>query len=108
MREGSPWQRDARALGSSRCALGFGAANRSDAAFTARDALRRFMQIADRAFAADRSVIAVLRLNTKAGGQQLFRIAIAPAQEVDDIEGVDFVEEPRAAVGFRALERFDQ
>jgi len=40
--------------------LGFGAANRSDAAFAARDPLGGLMQIADRAFAADRAVKRVL------------------------------------------------
>src|SRR5664280_220123 len=62
MRERRPRQGDAGAFGLGRGRLRFGAADRGDAAFAARDALRRLMQIADRAFAADRTVIGVLWL----------------------------------------------
>ena len=61
MGERRPWQRDAGALRLGRGRLRFGAAHRGDAAFAARNALRRLVQIADRAFAADRAVIGVLR-----------------------------------------------
>jgi hypothetical protein len=86
MRERRPRQRDSRALGLGRGGLGFGAADRRDIAFAARDALRRLVQIADRAFAADRPVIGMLRLDAEAIGELLCRVAVAPAQEIDDVE----------------------
>ena len=86
LRERRPRQRETCAFGLGRGALRFGAADRGDAAFAARDALRRFVQIADRAFAADRPVIGVLRLDAEAAGELLLRVAVAPAQEIDDVE----------------------
>src|SRR5712664_178838 len=79
MCERRPRQFDTGAFGLGRGGLRFGAADRGDAAFAARDALRRLMQIADRAFAADRAVIGVLWRDAEAAGEQLFRIAVAPA-----------------------------
>ena len=71
MRERRPRQRDAGALGLGRGRLRLGAADRGDAAFAARDALCRLMQIADRALAADRAVIGVRRLDAEALGELL-------------------------------------
>jgi len=63
MRERRPRQIDAGAFGLGRGRLRFGAADRGNAAFAARNALRGLVQIADRAFAADRAVIGVCRLD---------------------------------------------
>ncbi len=93
-----PRQIDAGALGLGRGRLRFGAADRRDAAFAAGDALGRLMQIADRALAADRPVISVLRLDAEPVGKLPRRILIAPAQEVDDVERADLVQEFAAAV----------
>ena len=98
MRERRPWQIDAGALGLGRGRLRFGAADRGDAAFAARDALGRLMQIADRALAADRPVIKVCRIDAEAPGQLFFGIAIAPAQEIDDVERADLAEQLAAGV----------
>jgi len=108
VRERCPGQGEASTFGLGRTALRLGAADRSDAAFATRDALRRLMQIADRTFAADRPVIIVLRVDGKTRGELLLRIAIAPAQEIDDVERLDFAEQPGARVRFRALQGFDQ
>src|ERR1700737_2830331 len=89
MRERRPWQFDAGALGLGRARLRFGAADRGDAAFAACDPLRRFMQIADRAFTADRTVIGMLRLDAETAGELNLGIAVAPAQETDDVERLD-------------------
>src|ERR1700682_4747037 len=89
MRERRPWQFDAGAFGLGRGRLRLRAADRRDAAFAARDALCRLMQIADRALAADRAVIGMLRLDAETIGELDFRIAVAPAQEVDDVERLD-------------------
>src|SRR5260370_33856676 len=62
MRERRPRQFDAGAFGLGRGGLRLRAAHRSDAAFAARDPLCRFMQIADRAFAADGPATGVLWL----------------------------------------------
>ena len=104
MRERRPRQIDFGAFRLGRGRLRFGAADRGDAAFAARDALRRFMQIADRALAADRSVVEMRRLDAEPAGQLLLRITVAPAQEIDDVERVDLAEQfaagsplPRAA-----------
>jgi len=105
MRERRPWQSNAGALGLGCGRLRLRAADRGDAAFAARDALRRLMQIADRAFAADRAVIGVLWRDAEAAGQQLFRIAVAPAQEIDDVERADVAEQFAAAVRFGAPQR---
>src|SRR4030081_1530375 len=93
MRERRPRQIDFGALGLGGGALRFGAADRRHAAFAARDALCRFVQIADWTLAADRAVIGVLRRDAETGGEQLFRIAIAPAQEIDDVERLDIAEQ---------------
>ena len=93
MGERRPWQLDAGALGLGRGRLRFGAADRGDAAFAARDALRRLVQIADRALAADRAVIAMRRLDAEPLRELLLRIAIAPAQEIDDVERADLAEQ---------------
>jgi len=61
------------------------------------------MQIADRALAADRAVIAMRRLGAQSIGEQLLGIAIAPAQEIDDVERAEFAEQLATAVGLRAL-----
>ena len=108
MGERRPRQRDAGALGLGRGGLRLGAANRGNAAFAARDALRRLVQIADRALAADRAVIGVLWRDAEPLRQRNFRIAVAPAQEIDDVERADLVQEFRAAVGFRAPQRLFQ
>src|SRR6266702_5357442 len=63
------------------------------------------MQIGDRAFAADRAVIGVLWRDAEAASEQLFRIAVAPAQEIDDVERLDVAEQVAAAVRFGALQR---
>ena len=86
--------------------LRLGAANRGDAALAARDALRRLMQIADRALAADRTVIEMRRLDAEAVGELLLRIAVAPAQEIDDIERADIAEQFCTGVRLRALQGF--
>jgi hypothetical protein len=86
MRERRPRQIDFSAFGLGGRRLCFGATDRRHAAFAARDTLRRLVQIADRALAADRTVIGVLRCDAETVGEQFFRIAIAPTQEVDDVE----------------------
>src|SRR5262249_51638919 len=73
--------------------------------FAARDPLRCLVQIADRAFAADRAVIAMRRLNAEPRRELLLRVAIAPAQEIDHIERADLAEQLGAGIGFRALQR---
>src|SRR6266550_4360016 len=103
--ERRPRQFDTGAFGLGRGGLRFGAADRGDAAFAARDALRRLMQIADRAFATDRAVIGVLWRDAEAASEQLFRIAVAPAQEIDDVERLDVAEQVAAAVRFGAPQR---
>ena len=103
VRERGPRQFDAGAFRLGRAGLRLGAADRGDAAFAARDALGGLVQIADRALAADRAVIGMLRLDAEAVGELLFRIAVAPAQEIDDIERGDFAQQFAAAVGFGAL-----
>ena len=40
--------------------------------------------------------------------QQFFGIAVAPAQETDDVERLDLAQQFAAAVRFRALERLFQ
>src|SRR6266702_4700302 len=57
------------------------------------------MQIADRAFAADRAVIGVLWRDAEAASEQLFRIAVAPAQEIDDVERADVDDDGNAVFG---------
>ena len=92
IRERRPRQFDAATLRLGRGRLRLGAADRGDAAFAARDALGRLMQIADRAFAADRPVIEMRRFGAEPSGKLLFRIAVAPAQEIDDVERADIAE----------------
>ena len=48
------------------------------------------------------------RLGAEPRGELLFRIAIAPAQEIDDVERADLAEQFAAAVRFRALQRLFQ
>ena len=109
MRERRPRQFDAGALGLGCGRLRFGAADRGDAAFAACDPLRRFVQVADRAFTADRAVIGMLWLDAETAAELDFRIAVAPAQETDDVERFDFAQQFAAAVRFGALERlFEQ
>ena len=108
MGERCPRQVDAGALGLGRGRLRLGAADRGDAAFAARDAFGRLMQIADRALAADRAVIEMRGIDAEALRQLFFRVAIAPAQEIDDIERLDFPEQFAAGVFFCALERLLQ
>src|SRR5664280_1994992 len=98
MRERRPRQGDAGAFGLGGGTLRFGATDRGDAAFAACNPLCRFMQIADRAFAADRTVIGVPGLDAETVGELLFRIAVAPAQEIDDVERLDFPKQFAAAV----------
>src|SRR5260370_28445105 len=105
MRERRPWRRDAGALGLGRGGLRFGAADRGHAAFAARDALRRLMQITDRAFATDRAVIEVRRLEAEALCKLPLGITIAPAQEIDDVERADLAEQFGPSVLLRTLER---
>ncbi len=88
--------------------LRLGAADRRHAAFAARDALCGLMQITDRALAADRAVIAMRRFCAEPVGEQFFRIAVAPAQEIDDVERAEFAEQFCAAVRFGALQRLLQ
>ena len=99
---------DAAALRLGRGRLRLGAADRRHAAFAARDALCGLMQIADRALAADRAVIAMRGLGAEPLGEQLLGIAIAPAQEIDDVERAEFAEQFCAAVGLGALQRLLQ
>ncbi|GCC46512.1 hypothetical protein chiPu_0030355, partial [Chiloscyllium punctatum] len=106
MRERRPRQFDARALRLGRGRLRLGAANCRHAAFAAGDALRGLVQIADRALAADRAIIEMRRRNAEPLCQLLLRIAVAPAQEVDDVERLQVGEQFCAAVGLGALQRF--
>ena len=108
MGERRPRQCDAGALGLGRGGLRLGAADRGDAAFAARDALGGLMQIADRALAADRAVIGVLRADAETAGELLLRIAVAPAQEIDDVERLDLAQQFAAGVRFGAPERLLQ
>ena len=45
------------------------------------------------------------RFGAEPSGKLLFRIAVAPAQEIDDVERADIAEQFAAAVGLRALQR---
>ncbi len=108
MCERRPRQIDAGALGLGRGRLRLGAADRGDAAFAACDALGRLVQIADRALAADRAVIKMRGIDAEALRQLFLRVAIAPAQEIDDVERLDFAEQLAAGVLLRALERLLQ
>src|SRR6202040_2990672 len=72
MRERRPRQFDAGAFGLGRGGLRLGAADRGDTAFAARDPLRRLMEIADRALAADRAVIGVRWLDAETVGELNF------------------------------------
>src|SRR4051794_27871455 len=90
MGEWRPRQRDAAAFGLGRGGLRLRAADDSHAAFAARDALGGFVDIADRALAADRAVIAMRRIGAEPRRELPLGIAIAPAQEVDDVERAEF------------------
>ena len=104
LRERGPWQIDPGALRLGRGRLRLGAADGRDAAFAARDALRRLMQIADRALAADRAVIDMRRLRTDPRCELFLRVVVAPAQEIDDVERADLAEQLCAGVGLRAFQ----
>src|ERR1700758_3526214 len=106
MGEWRPGQRDTGALGLGCARLGLRAADGRNRAFAARDALRRRVQIADRALAADRAVMAMRGCNAEAPGEELLRIAIAQAQEIAAVKGADLAEQFRAGVGLGAPERF--
>src|SRR5579864_5813297 len=67
MRERRPRQSDAGAFGLGRRALRLGAADCGDTTFAARNALGCFMQVADRALSADRSIVSVPRLDAETG-----------------------------------------
>src|SRR5258706_1599492 len=108
VRERRPRKFGAGAFGLGRSGLRLGAADRGDAAFAARDALRGLMQIPDRALAADRAVIGVLRLDAETVGELLLRIAVTPTQEIDDIERLDFAKQFGARVRFGTLQRLLQ
>src|ERR1700676_5674876 len=97
MRERRPRQFDAGAFRLGRGTLRLGAAYPRDTAFAPRDPLRGFVQIADRAFAADRAVIGVLRLDAETARELNFRIAVAPAQEIDDVKRLDLAQQFTAA-----------
>src|SRR4029077_7068383 len=86
----------------------FGAADRGDAAFAARDPKRRFMQVPDRALAADRAVVEMRRVCADARRQLLLGVAIAPAQEIDDVERADLAKQFGAWVRLGALQRLFQ
>jgi hypothetical protein len=62
------------------------------------------MQVADRALAADRSVISVRRRDSETLGKLPGRILVAPAQEIDDVERLDLIKQSGAAVRFGALQ----
>jgi hypothetical protein len=67
------------------------------------------VQIADRALAADRAVIGMFRLDAETLGELLFRIAIAPAQKIDDVERLNLAQQFAARILLGALERlFEQ
>src|ERR1700730_13632552 len=104
MREGRPWQLHDGAVGLGGGGLGFGAADRSDAAFAARNPLRRLMQIADRALAADRTVIGMFWLDAETVRTLDFRVAVAATEKVDAGGRADPAKHVAACVFFRALE----
>src|SRR3979411_2757679 len=105
MREWRPGQIDFGALGLGRGRLRFGAADRRDAAFAPCDLLCRLVQIADWALAADRTIIGVRWFDAETVGELNFRIAVAPAQEIHNVERLDFAKQLAAAVLFGALQR---
>ena len=99
-----PRQFDAGTFGLGGGGLRLSAADRGDGAFAARGALRRLVQVADRALAADRTVIEMGGL-APIRAASCFRIAIAPAQETDDVERLDVGEQfavESASARFRA------
>ena len=102
MGERRPWQRDAAALGLGRGGLRFRAADHRHAAFAARDALCGFVDVADRALAADRAVITMRGLGAEPRRKLLLGIAVAPAQEIDDVERAELAEQLCPAVRLRA------
>src|SRR5882724_4359163 len=109
MRERRPWQRESGTRGLGRGALGFGAAHGRYAAFAARDALRRFMQVSDRALAADRPVISVRGSNAETIGKLPGGVLITPAQEIDDVERLNLAQQFSTRVLLGARERlFEQ
>src|SRR5437879_9091126 len=103
-----PWQLCAGALRLGRGRLRLRAANCGNTAFTARDALRSLVDVADRALAPDRAVRAMRRRDAEALRQQFFRIAIAPAQETDDVERLHLAEQLCAGILFGPAQRLFQ
>src|SRR3954470_2797256 len=71
MGERRPRQRDAGALRLGRSRLRLRAADHGHLRLTARDALRGFVQISDRALATDWAVTAMRRLDAELGREQL-------------------------------------
>ena len=106
MGERRPWQRDAATLGLGCGGLRFRAADHGHAALAARDALCRFVNVADRALAADRAIIAMRRIGAEPRRKLLLGIAVAPAQEIDDVERAELAEQFCSAVRLRAPHRF--
>ena len=78
--------------------LRLGADNEADAAFAARDALGGLMDVAHRAFTADRAVEIPLRANAEPLGEPGGQVVIAPADQGDDVDAVDL---PQEAARFR-------
>src|SRR6185437_10824997 len=105
LRERRPRQRDPGALGLGRGRLRFRAADSRHLAFATRDALGRFVQVTDRALAADRAIISVRWLDAEAFGELPRRVLITPAQEVDDVEGADLAKQGRTTVLLGTLQR---
>jgi len=83
--------------------LRLGAADRGDRALAALDAQCRLVQVADRRFTADRAVHGACWCNTKPFAELPRRIGVAPAHEVDEVDGVDCADQPGAGVAFSAL-----
>ena len=108
MGERRPRQFDAGTFGLGGGGLRLRAADRGDAAFAARDALGSLVQIADRTLAADRAVIGVPGPDAETLRERNFRIAVTPAQEIDDVERADLAQQLGAAVGFGAPKRLLQ
>jgi hypothetical protein len=63
------------------------------------------VQVADRAFAADRAVHRALRRNAEPFAQLSRRILVAPAHQVDEVDGVDLGDKLCARILLGALER---
>src|SRR5262245_2815726 len=99
MRERRPRQRDAAAFGLGCGGLRLRAADDGHAALAARDALGGFVEVADRALAADRAIVAMRRTGAEPRRELLLGIAVAPTQEIDDVERAELAEQFGPAVG---------